>query len=145
MHVLYQDINSPSRLFMITGYPSQELNTQTDKIYAEKFLPSMFEFVRHVWLQQLDIDVTSLPLEEQVTLAYGANSSAWKDQNARGGWDVWPDTAQAPKNASGERGTRNLESEDRVWVQVSKWDDANVQAVQPKDGESVQLRKITGK
>lgn len=145
MHVLYQDINSPSRLFMITGYQSQELNTEADGVYAEKYLPSMFEYVQHIWLRQLDLDVTALSLGEQVVLACGKNPSAWKDDKALGGWDVWPDTRQAQKNTNSERGTRNLEDEHRVWVQVSRWEDGAVNSIQPTEGERILLQKIAGK
>lgn len=145
MHVLYQDINSPSRLFMITGYQSQELNTEADKVYAEKYLPSMFEYVQHVWLRQLDLDVTTLSLGEQMVLACGKNPSEWRDDKALGGWDVWPDTRQALKNTNGERGTRNLEDEDRVWVQVSQLEDGVADSIQPTEGERTLLRKIAGK
>lgn len=152
MHFLYQDTKAPSRLLMITGYQSQNLNTEADKVYAERFLPRMFEFVQHGWLRQLDVDVKALPLEEWVTVACGKRPSEWRDSSSGtgtvnlkgvGGWDVWPDTSQGRKNDNGERGTRDLEENQNgmIWVQVSRWGDGGVD-IQPIDGEMMCFRKI---
>ena len=143
-HAFYQDINNPSRLFMITGYPSQELNIAADNVYAEEYLPRMFDYVQHVWLKQLDMDITTVPLDEKVVVAYGKNPSQWKDEkNGFGGWDVWLKTSQAQKKAQVERGDQNFEiAADRVWVQVSRWEDGNADPAQPTEGEKLYLHKV---
>ncbi|THD00343.1 hypothetical protein EYZ11_000236 [Aspergillus tanneri] len=41
MHALYQDTTDPTALLMITGYPSQELNTEADAQYAQLYLPRL--------------------------------------------------------------------------------------------------------
>ncbi|KAJ5110814.1 hypothetical protein N7532_001349 [Penicillium argentinense] len=143
-HAFYQDINNPSRLFMITGYPSQELNIAADNVYAEKYLPRMFDYVQHVWLKQLDMDITTVPLDEKVVVAYGKNPSQWKDEKKGfGGWDVWLKTAQAKKNTQVERGDQNVKiAADQVWVQVSRWEDGNADLAQPTEGEKLYLHKV---
>ncbi|KAJ5379044.1 hypothetical protein N7509_012163 [Penicillium cosmopolitanum] len=144
MHAFYQDINNPSRLFMITGYPSQELNTAADKIYAEEYLPRMFDYVQHVWLKQLDMDITTVRLDEKVVVAYGKNPSQWKDEKKGfGGWDVWPKTAQAEKNTQVEGGNQNFEiAADQVWVQISRLEDGSADPAEPTEGEKLYLHKV---
>ncbi|CAI7669267.1 unnamed protein product [Penicillium pancosmium] len=126
MHAFYQDINNASRLFMITGYPSQELNTTADNVYAAEYLPRMFDYVQHV------------------VVAYGKNPSQWKDeQKGIGGWDVWPKTVQAQKNAQVEGGNQNFEiAADQVWVQISRWEDGNADPAEPTEGEKLYLHKV---
>lgn len=119
MHVLFQSVDNASQLMMITGYQSQELNTEADKVYATKYLREMFKFVQHVWLRQLDLDVRVLPLDKElIVVTCGAEEGT--RQGGVGGWDVWPATSQATamKNASQE--PREGDSKESVWVQVSE-------------------------
>lgn len=147
MHALYQDINNPSQLVMITGYPSQELNTEADKVYAAKYLPKMFEHVEHVWLKQLDIDVTTLHLDDdKLAVTYGKSPSDWKDDKSLGGFDVWKTTRQALDNENGVRGVETLENPDNAdWVQVSAWDGGAQDAAKPKVGGVFYLKRVMGR
>jgi hypothetical protein len=100
---------------MITGYQSQELNTEADTVYASNYLPEMFKFVQHVWLRQSDLDVRVLPLDKElIIVTCGAEEGT--QQGGVGGWDVWPATSQARamKNASLEM--REGDTKERVWV-----------------------------
>lgn len=144
MHAMYQDTKDPSQLLMITGYPSQELNTEADKQYAAKFLPKMFEHVQHVWLKQLDADITTFPLagDSPVTLAYGPQPEGWKKKNGdgSGGWDVFALTEQARKNRDNVVGLSESVSDAGLdWVQVTPGSD---ESPAPKDGGKFTLRKI---
>jgi hypothetical protein len=147
MHVLYRNINNPSQLLMITGYQSQELNTQADAVYAEKLSPRMLQYVSHGWLRQLDIDVRALPLEENILVAYGKEPQEWVNHNKSiGGWDIWPETAQGRNirgNASGEDNSNS--DEERYWVQVTDWNGHSEDTSQPINCEKLYLRKFVGR
>ncbi|KAE8366607.1 hypothetical protein BDV27DRAFT_155747 [Aspergillus caelatus] len=39
MHAFFRSVESPDNLLMITGYPSQDMNNEADRTYAEAFLP----------------------------------------------------------------------------------------------------------
>ncbi|KAH8700272.1 hypothetical protein BGW36DRAFT_373766 [Talaromyces proteolyticus] len=137
MHIMYQDINDPAKLLMITGYQSQELNTEADKAYASNYLPRMFEHVQHGWLKQLDADIASFSLEESLTVTYGLAPETWKLEQGAGGWDVWPQTAQARKNINQVQDLK----EGLVWVQITPGSDGAA----PKEGGKLQLRKVLGR
>ncbi|KAJ5105298.1 hypothetical protein NUU61_002645 [Penicillium alfredii] len=147
MHALYQDINNPAQLVMITGYPSQELNTEADKFYAAKYLPRMFEHVQHVWLKQLDIDVTTLHLDDdRLVVTHGTAPSTWKDGKSPGGLDVWQKTRQALDNENGARGVEILDNPvDADWLQVSTWDGGAQNAAKPEAGGVFYPRKVMGR
>ena len=131
MHAFFQDTQDPSKLFMITGYPSQEMNTEADDVYAERYLPRMFEFVQHKALYQIDVDVRTLPLKGHVLVAVGKNPAEWKDEKSIGAWDYWPET----------RGIK-VEETDKLWVQVQEWDGGSVGSSTPVGGEVMHLRNI---
>lgn len=146
MHAMYQDTNDPSQLLMITGYPSQELNTEADKRYAAKFLPRMFERVQHVRLKQLDADITTFPLAGEssiITLAYGPEPEGWKKNDSSssgGGWDVFAQTEQARKNRDNVVGlSETVATAGLDWVQVTPGSD---ESPAPKDGGKFTLQKI---
>lgn len=145
MHAFYQDTADPARLFMITGYQSQELNAEADKVYAEKYLHKMFEFVEHKMLRQIDVDINTLPIGKHVAVAYGKQAARWREEDQAGGWDVLQmRQAQLNENeAHGERG----EEDERVWVQISKWNGADsvLDSVQPLEGERLFLKKIASR
>jgi hypothetical protein len=146
MHALYQDVNDQTQLLMITGYPSQELNAEADKVYAEKYLPRLFEHVQHVWLKQLDIDVTMLPLDDQLVVAFGKSPSDWKNGRCPGGWDVWKKTRQKLNHDNGARGVETFDNpDDGVWVQVSAWDKDAQNLATPEDGSVFYLKKVMGR
>lgn len=56
---------------MINGYLSQELNTEADKIYAERFLPKMLDQVQYTWLKQLAMSIAEIHLADYLIIAYG--------------------------------------------------------------------------
>lgn len=132
---------------MITGYQSQELNTQADKVYAEKYLQKMFEHVQHVWLRQVDVDVSTLPIDrERVLVTCGEAPVEQSGAKGVGGWDVWQQTQQAKHNENGAQGVREGKSgEEKVWVQVSAWDESGDESAEPATGETFRLRKIMGR
>ncbi|KAJ6031070.1 hypothetical protein N7540_001802 [Penicillium herquei] len=131
MHAFFYNTKEPSQLFMITGYPSQEMNTEADNIYAERYLPRMFELVQHKVLRQINVDVQTLPLNGDVVLTVGKNPEEWKYENAIGNWDYLPET----------RGIK-IEEADRLWVQVHAWNGDSLQSGSLVDGEVVHLRQI---
>lgn len=143
-HFFYQDTRDPARVLMITGYPSLELNTEADAIYAERFLPKMFEQVQHTWLKQLDISIGEIPLGERVIVAYGKEPSSWVDGGV-GGWDVWPATPQGRKIIARAQGSEALEVEDKDWVLIAGWNGQIDDGTAPKGGEKLFLRKITSR
>lgn len=116
---------------MITGYPSQEMNTEADNIYAERYLPRMFSFVQHKVLWQVDIDVRTLPLRGEVAVAVGKRPEEWKDEGSIGAWDYWPET----------RGIEVKEA-DKLWVQVKEWDGNSEVPLSPVDGEVLLGKRI---
>ena len=131
MHAFFQDTQDPSKLFMITGYPSREMNTEADDVYAKRYLPRMFEFVQHRALYQIDVDVRTLPLKGHVLVAVGKNPAEWKDEKSIGAWDYWRET----------RGIK-VEEADKLWVQVQEWDGGWVGSSTPVDCEVMHLRNI---
>lgn len=145
MHAFYQDTADPARLFMITGYQSQELNAEADKVYAEKYLHKMFEFVEHKMLRQIDVDINTLPIGKHVAVAYGKQAARWREEDQAGGWDVLQ-MRQAKMNANEAHGERGEEDE-RVWVQISRWNGADsvLDSVQPLEGERLFLKKIASR
>ncbi|KAE8419645.1 hypothetical protein BDV36DRAFT_293990 [Aspergillus pseudocaelatus] len=105
MHALFRSVESPDNLLMITGYPSQDMNNEADRTYAEAFLPRMFEFVQHNWLKQLDLDVCSLPLgNDDLVLQIRDTPAGQGVDQVVGGWDVWPETEQGIRMKEAERG-----------------------------------------
>ncbi|OKL61966.1 hypothetical protein UA08_02670 [Talaromyces atroroseus] len=146
MHIMYQDVNDPAQLLMITGYPSQELNTEADIGYAKKYLHRLFEYVKHIWLKQLDCDIASLSLTESVTVTYGLNPEKWKSDAGAGGWDVWPQTEQAKKNFNGARTLGEpVQSEDPIWVQVTRTTENKNDSKYSAEEGNFRLRKVLGR
>ncbi|KAJ5116181.1 hypothetical protein N7456_000529 [Penicillium angulare] len=131
MHAFFQDTQDPAKLFMITGYPSQEMNTEADNIYAERYLTRMFGFVQHKVLWQVDLDVRTLPLRGEVAVAVGKSPGGWKNENATGAWDYWPET----------RGIKTEEAH-KLWVQVEEWDGSSEVSLSPVDGEVLLGKKL---
>ncbi|KAJ5288818.1 hypothetical protein N7478_001848 [Penicillium angulare] len=131
MHAFFQDTQDPAKLFMITGYPSQEMNTEADNIYAERYLPRMFGFVQHKALWQVNLDVRALPLCGEVAVAVGKNPGELKNESAVGAWDYWPET----------RGIK-VDGADKLWVQVQEWDGSSGVSLSPVDGELLLGKKI---
>jgi hypothetical protein len=141
MHVLYQSVDDASQLMMITGYQSQELNTEADTVYATKYMSEMFKFVQHVWLRQLDLDVRDLPLDkEQIIVTCSTDERV--QQGGVGGWDVWPAISQARANKNALQ-VQEGDSKERVWIQVSEAS----QAVTGNNTQTAQfmLKKILGR
>ncbi|KAJ5584771.1 uncharacterized protein N7459_004571 [Penicillium hispanicum] len=132
MHVFYQDAHDPAQLVMITGYPSQELNTEADTVYARDFMPRLFQYVTHKSLRQLDKDIGTLPLQDNVLLVSGQEPGTERT----GGWDVWPQTAQ------GRRILGEAADTEKVWVQVTPWDGHRTEEPQPTAREKFYLRKF---
>lgn len=143
MHAFYQDTADPARLFMITGYQSQELNDEAHEKYAENYLDKMFEFVQHKMLLKLDIDINTLPTGEHVTVAYGKEPARWREEDEAGGWDVSETREGADEDVN--EGKKD-EEDDRVWVQISRWNGADsvLESVQPFEGERLHLKRIAG-
>lgn len=133
MHAFYQDTQDPAKLFMITGYPSQEMNTEADKLYAERYLPRMFGFVQHKALFQLDVDVQQLPLSGHVVVTAAKRPDEWKHESAFGAWDYWLTTKGI-----------TVEETDRVWLQIQDWDGSSAVAFgsQTVDGEVLLGKQI---
>jgi len=145
MHAFYQDTADPARLFMITGYQSQELNTRADSVYVQKYLHKMFEFVQHKMLRRVGIDIHTLPIGEHVTVAYGKKAAQWKEDDEVGGWDDLQTRQGTDEDMA--RGKSDIAEDDRVWVQVSKWNGADsvLDSVQPIEGERLFLKKIASR
>ncbi|KAJ6155225.1 hypothetical protein N7470_005791 [Penicillium chermesinum] len=136
MHAMYQDTRNPSRLLMITGYPSQELNNEADKLYAQNYLARMLEHVQHVWLRQLELDISKVPLEDYVLVTVGQDPAVWVGESGVGGWDVWPQTQQG-------QNLPELQKQDNgVWVHVSDWNGLNSVAADTSRLEKLYLKKI---
>jgi hypothetical protein len=127
---------------MITGYQSQELNTEADTVYATKYMSEMFKFVQHVWLRQLDLDVRVLPLDKEQIIVTCSTEEGMQ-QGGVGGWDVWPATSQAKANKNSSQEVQEGDSKERVWIQVSEASEAvtgdNTQTAQ------FVLKKIVGR
>ncbi|KAL3446500.1 hypothetical protein BJX65DRAFT_279224 [Aspergillus insuetus] len=126
-HAFYSITNKPNHMLMITGYPSQELNNEADKAYAEKYLPRLFEHVKHIWLRQIEVDITELPLGGEgvvVTVNKGIAGGDGVDfgGEGKGGWDVWKKTRQGSEGDDVVQGTRKGEAVgESVWVHVRGW------------------------
>ncbi|KAJ5313947.1 uncharacterized protein N7443_000831 [Penicillium atrosanguineum] len=140
-HAFYHDTKDPTRVLMITGYPSQELNAEADKIYAERFLPRMFDQVQHTWLKQLDMSIAEIHLEDNLIVAYGKEPSAWVDRGT-GGWDVWPSTPQGKQAAAKIQGSVRPEMENQMWLQIAAWNGKIEDSKVPRDGEKLLVKKI---
>ncbi|KAL2849997.1 hypothetical protein BJX68DRAFT_266792 [Aspergillus pseudodeflectus] len=130
-HAFYTIANKPSHMLMITGYPSQELNNEADKAYAEKFLPRLFEHVQHIWLRQIEVDIHELPVGgEGVVVSVDEGVGGEEDEpvgerfkEGKGGWDVWKNTRQGSEGDDVVQGARKGEAVgERVWVHVRGWD-----------------------
>ncbi|KAJ5725928.1 uncharacterized protein N7483_007285 [Penicillium malachiteum] len=107
------------------------MNTEADIVYAERYMPRMFELVQHKVLRQIDVDVQTLPLSGDVVLTVGKNPEEWKDEKAIGNCDYWSET----------RGI-NIEEAEKLWVQVHAWDGDSLRSESPVDGVIVFLRQI---
>ncbi|PYH98012.1 hypothetical protein BO71DRAFT_395671 [Aspergillus ellipticus CBS 707.79] len=115
-HAFYHDIQDPRKLVMITGYPTQEMNEEADRAYVEKYIGRMKELVKHEWLRQIELDVTSLGLGEDMVVACGP------EEREVGGWDVWKGKPQG---------------EGKVWVMVKGGKEL--------EGDGLILKKIVGR
>lgn len=142
-HIFYQDINNPSQLLMITGYQSEQLMLEASEDYTHKFREKMFEQVQHIWIKQVDADVSSFhPLQNEqriITVTYGTAPQEWKNDESVGYWDVWPETEQAKADLYNARtlGVKD-DMDGSVWVQVSS---GNESATPAKGGKFL-LREI---
>ncbi|KIA75729.1 hypothetical protein HK57_00464 [Aspergillus ustus] len=153
-HAFYTVTNLPGHLLMITGYPSQELNDAADSAYAAKFLPRLFERVQHVWLRQIEVDVSELPVRgERVVVSVssaeeeGSGSGNGVGEEGKGGWDVWKRTRQGSEGGDGVQGARKGEDGlEKVWVHVNSWNgEGQRQQDGDQEGRSVfYLQKIVG-
>ncbi|KAL2798903.1 hypothetical protein BJX66DRAFT_294372 [Aspergillus keveii] len=143
-HAFYTITNKPNHMLMITGYPSQELNNEADKVYAEKYLPRLFEHVQHIWLRQIEVDIRELPLGGEgvvVSVDEGISGGEGSDFGGvgKGGWDVWKKTRQGSERDDVVQGARKGESVgERVWVHVRKWDGQE----EGVDGSEVEGRSV---
>lgn len=143
-HAFYKDTKHPTRVLMITGYPSQELNTEAHEIYAQKLLPRMFEQVEHTWLKQLDMSIAEIPLGDDLVVAYGKEPSTWVKRGV-GGWDVWPSTPEGKQVRAKVQGSATEEVENQTWLQVAEWHGPSDGNEVPRDGEKLFLKKITSR
>ncbi|KAE8159772.1 hypothetical protein BDV40DRAFT_302911 [Aspergillus tamarii] len=135
MHAFFQSIDSPDYVLMITGYPSQEMNNEADRTYAEAFLDRMFGFVQHKWLKQLDLDVRSLPLANDNLVLQICDTPAGQGiDQVVGGWDVWPETEQGIRMKEAGK----LGDVPRTWVGISK--DSETDLTQAR--EAFHFRKV---
>lgn len=114
-------------------------------MYASKYLPSMFEFVQHQWLRHLDLDVTTLPLDHDLEMAYGTYPSQWRSEEAVGSWDIWPETQQDRKILNGKHDFRTTKSSEKVWVQFSRWSEDLPPSAEPVEGERLYLKKVVSR
>ncbi|KAE8356314.1 hypothetical protein BDV28DRAFT_145349 [Aspergillus coremiiformis] len=133
MHAFFQNIDNPVQILMITGYPTQEMNTAADVTYAQKYLSRVFQLVEHGWLKQLDLDVRSLPLDsDEIVLRLCDAPQEPGTDGAVGAWDVWPQTEQGIRmRQSGGFG------EEKTWVEVSDGSQTGI-------AEVLRFRKIEG-
>jgi hypothetical protein len=152
-HAFYTITNKPNHMLMITGYPSQELNNEADKAYAEKYLPRLFEHVQHIWLRQIGVDINELPLGGKgvaVTVDEGTSGGDRADLGGegKGGWDVWKKTRQGSEGDDVVQGSRKGEAGgESTWVHVRKWDDQD-EKVDGSEGEGrsvFYVRKLVGR
>ncbi|KAL2828098.1 hypothetical protein BJY01DRAFT_255487 [Aspergillus pseudoustus] len=146
-HAFYTVTNLPGHLLMITGYPSQALNDAADKAYAAKFLPRLFEHVQHVWLRQIELDVSELPIqgERAVVSVSSAEGSGSGIGEGKGGWDVWKKTRQGSEGGDGVQGARKGEDGlEKVWVHLKSWDGEGHRDVDGEGSSAFYLKKIVG-
>ncbi|KAL4901701.1 hypothetical protein BDW74DRAFT_181419 [Aspergillus multicolor] len=147
LHAFYEVTNRPAHLLMITGYPSQELNTAVDRVYSERFLGSLFEFVQHIWLRQIEVDLATAPLEaEGMVVTCGARPEDGIVESGTGkgigGWDVWKKTQQGKQGGSVVQGVREHEDDaERTWVQIKPWNSNDEEDISGAD-EVFYLREI---
>ncbi|KAI1330118.1 hypothetical protein F5Y16DRAFT_46494 [Xylariaceae sp. FL0255] len=103
-HVLLQDENNPTQLALITGYPSLEISLEADRVYAEKFLKTMFELVKHDRLLMIEEDIDRLPLHNGRVVLSLLTEEPISEQmvTVQGGWDVWqpPGAQGAPSKTT---------------------------------------------
>lgn len=139
MHAMYQDTNNESSLLMITGYQSQELNSEADRVYAQKYLSRMFGYVQHVRLRQLDLDIANMPLGDHLLVEIGADPAIWVRETGTGNWDIWPQTQQG-------RNMPDLQQQEHsVWVHISDWNGLDSATAGPLPREETFLKKITSR
>ncbi|KAL3466484.1 hypothetical protein BJX64DRAFT_250164 [Aspergillus heterothallicus] len=148
-HAFYTVSNLPGHLMMITGYPSQELNNAADRAYAERFLPTLFEHVKHVWLRQIEIDVAELPVSGDGVVVGISSGKGKEEKKGKGGWDVWKKTRQGAEGGDVVQGVRQGEDEEeRFWVSVQCWDGEGAgletRETERERGSVFYLRKLVG-
>ena len=75
---------------MITGYPSVECNLAADKEYFEQgYMGTVFEYVDHEVLMQIEMSVTELPVEgEGVVLGIGGEGKGEKSVVVKKGREI---------------------------------------------------------
>lgn len=139
MHAMYQDTNNESSLLMITGYQSQELNSEADRVYAQKYLSRMFEYVQHVCLRQLDLDIANISLDDHLLVEVGADPAAWVGKTGTGNWDIWPQTQQ------GQNMPDLQKQENSIWVHVSDWNGFESATAGSLPREKLLLKKIASR
>jgi hypothetical protein len=152
-HAFYTITNKPNHMLMITGYPSQELNNEADKAYAEKYLPRLFEHVQHIWLRQIEVDINELPLGGEgvvVSIEEGTSGGEGVDFGGvgKGGWDVWKKTRQGSEGDDILQGARKGEVVgERVWVHVHGRDgeEEGVDGSEVEGRSVFYLRKLVGR
>ncbi|KAL3494902.1 hypothetical protein BJX62DRAFT_233871 [Aspergillus germanicus] len=152
-HAFYTITNKPGHMLMITGYPSQELNNEADKVYAEKYLPQLFEHVQHIWLRQIEVDIRELPLGgERVVVSVDEGIAGGEGVDfggeGKGGWDVWKKTRQGSEGDDVVQGARKGESVgERVWVHVRGWsgEEEGVGGREAEGRSVIYLRKLVGR
>ncbi|KAL3452716.1 hypothetical protein BJX65DRAFT_302625 [Aspergillus insuetus] len=122
MHAFYRvtNTNSPSDLLlMVSGYPSQELNEEVHNAYMPQYGARMFEYVEHVWLRQIELVSSELPLVERVAISCTTGTEGKKGQV--GGWDIWEQTPEAQVIISAQGGRKDETAAERVWIGVEPW------------------------
>lgn len=105
----------------------------------------MFKFVQHQWLLHLDLDVATLPLDGDIEMAYGTSPSEWRSEEAVGSWDIWPETTQGCKMLLGEHNVRTTDSNEKVWVQLSRWREDTPRMAEPVKGQRQHLKKAVSR
>jgi hypothetical protein len=83
----------------------------------------MFEYVEHVWLRQIELVSSELPLVDRVLISCITGREGKKEGQV-GGWDIWEQTPEAQAIISAQGGQKDKTAAERVWVGVEPWLDA---------------------
>ncbi|KAL2783385.1 hypothetical protein BJX66DRAFT_318606 [Aspergillus keveii] len=115
MHAFYHvtNANGPSEhLLMVSGYPSQELNEQVHNVYMPQYGARMFEYVEHVWLRQIELVSSELPLVNRLLISCITGREGKKEGHV-GGWDIWEQTPEAQAIISAQGGQKGIRQQQK--------------------------------